>query len=147
MKMNFGLFLDTDSPKPFTNISQKVKGVRGKKVEILCHVDTSSIAYFIWMKNHRQIYENVFNTNSESRLTVDLSSDENFGNYTCSAYNGNGELKQNFEVIEIEEEEEEFISTTEIIETQEEISETSGKLQTKLPSALMMMIFAIKLLF
>lgn len=84
----------------------------------------------MWVKNHFQIHENIFNSNAESRLTVDLSSDDAFGNYTCSAFNEIGDLKQVYEVIE-----------------KQDYRETSGTFQTLPSAALMMSIIVLKNFF
>lgn len=48
------------------------------------------------------IHENISNFNDASVLTIELNSADDYGNYTCSAYNQNGELKQVYEVVEDE---------------------------------------------
>lgn len=88
--------------KALTDANYHIKGRFGDKVEIHCKVDTSSVVSFIWLKNHYVIHENISNFNDASTLTLELSSADDFGNYTCSAYNQIGELKQVYEVVENE---------------------------------------------
>lgn len=71
-------------------------------MEIHCKVKSLSVVSFIWLKNNNVLHENISNFNDASILTIELKSNDDFGNYTCSAYNQIGELKQVYEVVEDE---------------------------------------------
>lgn len=99
-------------------------------MEIHCKVESSSVVSFIWLKNHYVIHENISNFNDASILTIELKSENDFGNYTCSAYNEIGELKQVYEVIEAD-----FSS----IESEEKEAENSSGV-FHLPSAFLIIM-------